>query len=108
MEIEHVDWSEENDQDIIAKFITEPEGSEITIIAAKAPAIQEDGPVCFSVDGKSVIVVFNEQAIENKIRAIASSDGDFTDQEATAFIMATVLKRGFQAAMEYLEEQNAQ
>ena len=48
--------------------------------------------------------MFNEQAIESKIRAIASSDADFTDQEATAFIMATVLKRGFQAAMEYLEE----
>ena len=99
---------EDDGEDIIAKFTTEPEGAEITIISAKEPALQEEGPVCFSVDGKSVIVMFNEEGILSKIRAIKSSDQDFSDQEATAFIMATVLKRGFQAAMSYLEQYSSE
>jgi hypothetical protein len=93
---------EENDPDILARFINEHDGYEVTILTTPEDVLQEDGPVVNQISEDRITVIFSNEYVERKLIESHEKNKDEFGEKAFAVGFAVIVSKALAAAEEKL------
>lgn len=94
----NISFNEEFDEDVLARFVNEKDGYEVTIITAPEEVLKEDGPVVNQISEDRITIIFAYEYLEKKLEAAHEKNHEEFGNAAFGIGLAFIISQALEAA----------
>lgn len=101
-----VEFTEDDGDDVMARFYNEERGLTVTVITAPEDVLKEEGPVVNQISNDEVIVIYSDEFVEKKLVSGYEKNKEEFGEMAIGIGFAYLMSEAMRVANERFDASN--